>query len=65
MSTIIRVNGTIQFTFFMRLNVSFVTSCVILVLVIFLSLKLENGLKKYARNVAEIKYGFVKIIVIF
>ena len=32
---------------------------------IFLSLKLENGLKKHVRNVAEIKYGIVKLVLIF
>ena len=32
---------------------------------IFLSLKLENGMKKHVRNVFEIKYGFVKLVVIF
>lgn len=31
----------------------------------FLSLKLGNGLKKYARNVAAIKYGFVKLVAVF
>ena len=30
----------------------------------FLSLKLENGLKKYVQNVAEIKHGFVKLVLI-
>ena len=48
----------------MRLNSSIVTSCdsliVILVTYFFLSLKLENQLKKYAR----IKYVFVELIVI-
>ena len=32
---------------------------------IFLSLKLESGMKKHVRNVFEIKYGFVKLVVIF
>ena len=32
--------------------------------VIFSSLKLGNGLKKYVWNVARIKYGFVKLVVI-
>ena len=31
----------------------------------FLSLKLENRLKKHDRNVTEIKYGFVKLALIF
>ena len=70
MSTTVRVNGTVQFTFFlvMRLNITIVTSCdsliVILVTLIFSSLKLENELKKDVRNVARIKYGFVEIVVI-
>ena len=65
MSTTICVNGTVQFTFFlvMRLNITIVTSCDSLILIpvtlIISSLKLENGLKKHARNVAEIKYEFV------
>ena len=70
MSTTVRVNGTVQFTFFlvMRLNITIFTSCdsliVILVTLIFSSLKLENELKKDVRNVARIKYGFVEIVVI-
>ena len=43
----------------MRLNIAIVTSCDSLIV------KLENGLKKHIRNVAEIKYGFVKLAVIF
>ena len=31
----------------------------------FSSLKLENGLKKHVRNIAEIKCGSVKLVVIF
>ena len=31
---------------------------------IFLSLKLENGLKKHVRNVARMKHGFVELFVI-
>ena len=31
---------------------------------IFSSLKLENGLKKYVRNVARMKYEFVELVVI-
>ena len=29
------------------------------------ALKLENGLRNHVRNVAEIKYGFAKLFVIF
>ena len=31
---------------------------------IFSSLKLKNRLKKHIRNIAEIKYGFIKLVVI-
>ena len=74
MSTTVLVTGTVLLTFFfvMRLNITIVTSydSLIVILVIFilvtqfLSLKLENGLKKDVRNVAGIKYGFVKLVVI-
>ena len=53
MRTTVRVNGVVQFTFFlvMRLNNTIVTSCdsliLILVPLIFSSLKLENGLKNH------------------
>ena len=58
MSTTVRVNGTVQFTFFliMRLNITIVASCdlliVILVNLIFSSLKPEKELKKHVWNVA-------------
>ena len=69
MSTTVRVNGTVQFTFFlvMRLKITIVKSydSLITILVTFFSLlKLENGLKKYVRNVAKIKHGFVESVVI-
>ena len=53
----------------MRLNITIVTNCdsliVILIVLYFLSLKLENGLKKLVQNVTEIEYGFVKLVVTF
>ena len=58
MSTTVSVNGTVQFTFFliMRLNITIVASCdlliVILVNLIFSSLKPEKELKKHVWNVA-------------
>ena len=60
-----RVNGTIQFTFFlvMRLNITIVTSCDSCNLFLS-SLKFENGLKKHVRNVARVKYEFVELVVI-
>ena len=66
MSTSVCVNGSIQFTFFLviRLNITTVTSCDWL-MIIFFSLKLENRLWKHVQNVPEIKYGFVKLVVIF
>ena len=66
MSTSVCVNGSIQFTFFLviRLNITTVTSCDWL-MIIFFSLKLENSLWKHVQNVPEIKYGFVKLVVIF
>ena len=69
MSTTVRVNGTVQFTFFlvMRLKITIVKSydSLITILVTFFSLlKLENGLKKYVRNVAKIKHGFAESVVI-
>ena len=69
MSTTVRVNGTVQFTFFlvMRLKITIVKSydSLITILVTFFSLlKLENGLKKYVRNVAKIKHEFVESVVI-
>ena len=58
----------VQFTMFliMRLNITIGTSCdsLIVILVIFSSLKLENGLKKHIRNVARINYGFAELVVI-
>ena len=71
MSTTVRVNSTVQFTFFliMRFNITIVTSCDSLILMLvpctFSSLKLENGLKKkHVRNIAKIKYGFVELVAI-
>ena len=54
MSTTDRVNGTVQFTFFlvMKLNITIATSCDSP----FSSLKLENGLKKYVQIFAEIRF---------
>ena len=65
MSTNVHVNGNVQFTFFlvMKLNTTIVMSCDLLVL-IFSSLKLENGMKKQVWNVARIKYQLVKLAVI-
>ena len=55
MNTIFRVNGTVQFPFFlvMVLNITTVASC-----------NSWNGLKKHVRNVADIKYGIVKSVAI-
>ena len=55
MNTIFRVNGTVQFPFFlvMVLNITTVASC-----------DSWNGLKKHVRNVADIKYGIVKSVAI-
>ena len=70
MSTTVRANGTVQFTFFsvMRLNITIVKNCDSLNCnpcnSIFSLLKLENGLKKHVGNVATIKYGFVELVVI-
>ena len=62
---------------FVRISFGFNSCCVILIEWTFivihycnicsliLSVKLENGLKEHIRNVAEIKYGFVKLAVIF
>ena len=53
----------------MRLGITIAMSCgslvVILVPLLFPSLKLEHGLQKYVCSVTEIKYGFVKLAVIF
>ena len=68
LSTTIRVYGTVQFTFFlvMKLNITIVTSCDLLIVTLvtsfFSSLKLENGLKKHVRNVAIITYGFAELV---
>ena len=68
MSTTVRGNGAVQFTFFfiMRLNITIITSCdsliVILVTYFFFIIKLENGLKKHIRNVARIKHGFGEVV---
>ena len=69
MSTTVRGNGTVQFTFFfiMRLSITIITSCDSLIVILetyFLIIKLENGLKKHVQNVARIKNGFVKLVVI-
>ena len=43
-----------------------VTSCdSLIVILIFSTLILENELKRHVRNVAGIKCGFVKLVVIF
>ena len=60
-SPTVRINGTVQFTFFlfMKLNVTTVTSCdflivilvpFIVILVIFSSLKLENELRNMSKT---------------
>ena len=69
MSTTVCVNGTVQFTSFlvMRLNITIVMSCdslIVIINLIFSSLKLENGLKKYVWNVTRTKYEFVELVVI-
>ena len=70
MSTTVRVNGTVQFTFYLivRMNITIITSCdsliAILVTYFFFIIKLENGLKKHVRNIARIKQGFVELVVI-
>ena len=69
MSTTIRGNGTVQFTFFfiMRLNITIITSCdslIVILVTYFLMMKLEKGLKKHVQNVARIKNGFVELVVI-
>ena len=69
MSTTVCVNGTVQFTSFlvMRLNITIVMSCdslIVIINLIFSSLKLENGLKKYVWNVTRMKYEFVELVVI-
>ena len=67
MSTTVWVDGTVQFTFFLTehyhcdaLRFAYCHTCTLM----FLSLKLENGPKKYVQNVAEVKHGFVKLVVI-
>ena len=69
MSTTVRGNGTVQFTFFfiMRLNITIITSCdslIVILVTYFLMMKLEKGLKKHVQNVARIKNGFVELVVI-
>ena len=69
MSTTVRGNGTAQFTFFfiMRLNITIITSCdslIVILVTYFLMMKLEKGLKKHVQNVARIKNGFVELVVI-
>ena len=71
-SITVYVNDTVQFTFLLvrRWNITVATSYGSLIVIfaynfVFSSLKLENGLKKYVRNVAEMKHGFVKLVVIF
>ena len=64
MSTTVRGNGTVHFTFsfIMKLNIIIITSCDSLFTIFII--KLENGLKKHFRNVARIKHGFVELVVI-
>ena len=66
MSTTVRVNGTVKFTFFLviRLNITIATSCDSLIVIF---VKLENGPKKHVWNALkiQIQYGFVKIALIF
>ena len=70
-STTVRVSNTVQITFFlvMRSKITIVTSCDLLIVVIlsliFSSLKLEIGRQKHFRNVTEIKYGLDKLVVLF
>ena len=56
MSTTVRGNGTVLFTFFfiMTLNITIIMSCD----------SIENRLKKHVRKVARIKHGFVELFVI-
>ena len=53
----------------MRLNITIATSCDLLIVILlpgfFLSLKLKSALKKHVLNTTEIKYGFVRLVVIF
>ena len=44
---------------------SLFTYCHTCTLNFFSTLKLENGLKKYVRHIAEIKYGFLKSVLSF
>ena len=66
----VRHNGTVQFTFVLvsRLNIAIVksySSFAAIFVPCFLSLELQNELKKHVRNVAEIKYGLVRLVAIF
>ena len=69
MSTTVRVNAAVQFTFFviMGLNITIITSCdsliVILVTYIFI-IKTELWTEKPVRNVARIKSGLRCVYVI-
>lgn len=66
MSTTVRVNGTVKFTFFLviRLNITIAISCDSLIVIF---VKLENGPKKHVWNVfkIQIQYEFVKLALIF
>ena len=68
MSTTVRGDGTVQFTFFfiMRLNITIITSCDSLVILVtnFFIINLENELKKHVCNIAGIKHEFVELVVI-
>ena len=59
--TTIRVNGTFQFTFclVMRLNSTIITCCDSLIVI------LVHWTDETRQNVAEIIYGFVKLVMSF
>ena len=63
MSITVHVNGTVQFTFFLVMNLYLLIVILILV-ILFSSFKLENGLKKHVQNVVRKKYGVVELVVI-
>ena len=66
MSTTVCVNSNVQITFFLvirlnKLSFAYCNTCNLL----FSPLKFQNGLKNHVRNISEITYGFVKLVVIF
>ena len=65
------LNGTVQFIFRFGNEIEqyycqeLWFACINTCSLFFPSLKIENSLKKYVQNFAELKYGFVKLVVIF